>query len=35
MGLDDEENIFLSRDDQESHMLQQFQTQTRESFDFK
>jgi len=35
MGLDDDEDIFLTQDDQESHMLQQFQTQTGESFDFK
>jgi hypothetical protein len=35
MGLDDEETVFLTQDDQELHMLQQLQTQTGESFDYK
>jgi len=35
MGLDNEENVFLTQDDQELYMLQQLQTQTGESFDYK
>ena len=35
MGLDDEETVFLTQDDQELHMLQQFQTQMGESFEYK
>ena len=35
MGLDDEETVFLTQDDQELHMLQQLQTQSRESFNYK
>lgn len=35
MGLDDEETIFLTQDDQVLYMLQQLQTQCRESFDYK
>lgn len=35
MGLDDEETLFLTQDDQELYMLQQLQTQTRESFNYK
>jgi len=35
MGLDDEGEVFLSQDDQEAHILKQFQTQSRESFDFR
>jgi len=35
MGLDEEETIFLTHDDQELYMLQQLQTQTGESFDYK
>lgn len=35
MGLDDEGEVFLSKDDQEAHILKQFQTQSGESFDFR
>lgn len=35
MGLDDEGTNFMTRDDQELYMLQQLQTQTGESFDYK
>lgn len=35
MGLNNEEEYFLTQDDQEAHILKQFQTQSRESFDFR
>ena len=35
MGLDDEEEVFLSQHDQEALILKQFQTQLGESFDFR
>lgn len=35
MGLNNEGEVFLTQDDQEAHILKQFQTQSSESFDFK
>ena len=35
MGLVEEETIFLTQDDQDLHILQQLQTQSGESFDYK
>jgi len=35
MGLDDQNLVFLSQDEEELHMLQQLQTQSGESFDYK
>jgi len=35
MGLNNEGEVFLTQDDQEAHILKQFQTQSGESFDFK
>lgn len=35
MGLDDEDVVFLTEDDQAFHMLQQLQIQCGESFDYK
>jgi len=35
MGLDDQNPIFLSQEEEEFHMLQQIQTQSGESFDYK
>ena len=35
MGLDDEEDVFLNRDNQESHVLQKFHIKIGESFDFR
>lgn len=35
MGLDNEDIVFLTQDEQELHMLQHLQTQSRESFDYK
>ena len=35
MGLDDEDVVFLTQDDQELHMLHQLQIQYGESFDYK
>lgn len=35
MGLDNEETIFFTQDDQKLYMLQQLQIQTGESFDYK
>lgn len=34
MGLNSEQQIFLTQDDQEAHTFNQFQTKSRESFDF-
>lgn len=35
MGLSNEKKVFLTQEDQEAHILKQFQTQSGESFDFK
>lgn len=35
MGLNNEGEVFLTQDDQEAHILKQFQTQSGELFDFK
>jgi len=35
MGLNDEQEVFLTQEDQEAHTLKQFQTQPGESFDFR
>jgi len=35
MGLDSEQQIFLTQDDQEVHNINQFQTKSGESFDFR
>lgn len=35
MGCDDEGEVFLSEDDQEAHIIKQFQTQSGESFNFR
>ena len=35
MGINDEDTIFLTQDEQELHMLQQLQIQSRESLDYK
>jgi len=34
MGLNGEGEVFLTQEDQEAHVLKQFQTQSGESFDF-
>jgi len=35
MGLNSEQQIFLTQANQEAHTLNQFQTQSGESFDFR
>jgi len=35
MGLNSEQQIFLTQDDQEAHTFNQFQTKSGESFDFR
>ena len=35
MGLNNEQQVFLTQEDQEAHSLKQFQTQSVESFDFR
>lgn len=35
MGLDSEQQIFLTQEDQETQSIKQFQLQSGESFDFK
>jgi len=35
MGLNSEQQIFLTQEDQEAHTLSQFQIQSGESFDFR
>jgi len=35
MGLDDQNPVFLSKDEEEFHMLQQLKTPSGESFDYK
>lgn len=35
MGLNSDQQIFLTQDDQESHNINQFQTKSGESFDFR
>lgn len=35
MGLNNEGEVFLTHDDQEAHILKQFQTLSGESFDFR
>jgi len=35
MGLNNEQQVFLNQEDQEGHILKQFQTQSGESFDFR
>ena len=35
MGLNNEQQVFLTQEDQEAHILKQFQTQSCESFDFR
>ena len=35
MGLNNEQQVFLTQEDQEAHILKQFQTQSGESFDFR
>jgi len=35
MGLSNEGEVFLTQDDQEAHILKQFQTQSGESFEFR
>jgi len=35
MGLDDEDTVFLTQDEQELHMLHQLQIQSGESFNYK
>lgn len=35
MGLNSEQQIFLTQDDQEAHNFNQFQTKSGESFDFR
>ena len=35
MGLNSEQQIFLTQEDQEAHTLNQFKTQSGESFDFR
>jgi len=35
MGLNGEQQIFLTQDDQEAHTFNQFQTKSGESFDFR
>ena len=35
MGLNNEQQVFLTQEDQEAHILKQFQTQSGESFYFR
>jgi len=35
MGLNSEKQIFLTQEDQDDHDINQFQTKSRESFDFR
>lgn len=35
MGLNNEHQVFLTQEDQEAHIIKQFQTQSGESFDFR
>ena len=35
MVLNNEQQVFLTQEDQEAHILKQFQTQSSESFDFR
>ena len=35
MGLNDEQQVFLTQEDQEDNDINQFQTKSGESFDFK
>ena len=35
MRLNNEQQVFLTQEDQEAHILKQFQTQSGESFDFR
>jgi len=35
MGLNNEQQVFLTQEDQEAHIREQFQTQSSESFDFR
>ena len=35
MGLNNEQQVFLTQEDQEAHILEKFQTQSSESFDFR
>lgn len=35
MGFNDEQQVFLTQEDQEAHTLKQFHTQPGESFDFR
>jgi len=35
MGLNGEQQVFLTQEDQDDHDIDQFQTKSRESFDFK
>lgn len=35
MGLKNEQHVFLNQEDQDDHNINQFQTKSGESFDFK
>ena len=35
MGLNNEQQVFLTQEDQDANILEQFQTQSGESFDFR
>jgi len=35
MELNNEQQVFLTQEDQEAHILKQFQTQSGEIFDFR